>query len=435
VAGVNPYRAPGGWRRFGSLVIDRGARGHTQGGDAADYDTDTYDTAGDVYAGGEPTWIPLDQCEIEAASWRRGRDSILDGFAPGTALIRLVYVGAPGDGWAWRQAISVGDEIRLRVAVAGRIWPLWRGDVTDLADEWTPAGTGAPAELVAVTIQAADILARLGAVDMLERPPEGADDTADARIRRIAGFAQIPPERLNLDPSGVRLVASNFAQNLAGELAATVLSEGGDCWGDVDGALRFRARQWWSTDPRSQTPQITWTNIPAELTHPDTYSPAGFGARANLDRVHNRVTLARGDDLVSTASDTTSQSLYGLRVYQFRNMYTRDRDDLDAITAWRLAEAANRTRIVDAITAGPILTGTQLDAQCDVRIGDRHRILWDDGDTITDLAVWVQAVNHEVTADQWVATFGLDERWGFQTLTGYDGETAADGYNVGTYAA
>jgi hypothetical protein len=418
------------------LVIDRGARGQTQGGAAAVYGTDTYDTRGDGYAGGEPTWIPLDQCEIESATFRRGRDGILDHFAPGTAQIRLVYVGDPGAGWAWRQALTVGDEIRLRVAVAGRIWPLWRGDVIDLADEWTPGGAGGSGRLVAVSIQATDVLARLGAVDMLERPPEGADETADARIRRIAGFAQIPPERLNLDPSGVRLVASNFAQNLAGELAATVLSEGGDVWADVDGAVRFRARQWWSTDPRSRDVQVTWTNDPAELAAgPDRYSPAGFGARANLDRVLNRVTLARGDDLVSTAVDTVSQSLYGLRVYQFRNMGTRDREELDAITAWRLAESAERTRMVDAITAGPVLDAAGLDAMCDVRIGDRHRIVWWDGELLTDIDVWVQAVHHEITATRWVATFGLDERWAFQALTGYDGETAADGYDVGVYAA
>lgn len=419
---------PGSWTRFATFVVDRGARGSTTGGTAAVYDVDVYDDPDRGYSGAEPEWIAVPDCEIGLARWRLGgRRSVVDAQPTTTAQLELAFTGKVGGRWSWRSQLGVGDEIRLRVLIGADETILWRGDVRSMRDRWRP-----DVAKVVTVIDATDILARFAAVDLPERPPIGAGDTTDERLVRIADIAGVPVERLTLDPSPVALVGTNLAQNLAGEINRTVASDGGDVYADRAGQLRFRAVNWWLTDPRAAEVQLEWTNNP-DL--PGRCLGGELVTGVNVDQVVNEVTLSRGDVGVATVRDTASQSLYGLRTWSRRDLLTLDTGHIGNLAAWRLAELANRTRDIDDLDPGPITNASLAVDVAGIQLGDQHLVHIDDGETVTDLPVWVDGVEHTVIRHRWTCRLTVNNRheWAAD-VTGYDSPHPGDGYDQALYS-
>ena len=409
------------WSDQVELAVEWGARGQSVVDEAA-WDIDIWDGA-PGWAGSEPQWEPLDQCELRALTTTRGRSFATEGFGVGTATLVLVLSEqeaggpVPAEEWSWRTHITLGTELRVRATHLGTglTWPIYRGDVRAVRDGWSPFGVHL------LTINLAELTGRLGRIDLPEREPTGAGDRSGERMARIAALAQIPVSRRRIDPGLMILQATNFARNLAGEAEVTTASEGGDFFTSRDGAFTFRQRAWWMTDPRASTVRQVWANTPVpDAAGAPVGCPVDVETRLDVELVANVISLSRAGGTAQTARATDSMSLYGPITYARSDLLNVSDDDVASLAAWRAAETGHRTRVIDGITLNPVGDPQSWPGVLDVELGDLHRLYWDDGEEVTDLAVHIQGVSHKVTPDSWETSLLVWDRYGYTPADGWD---------------
>jgi hypothetical protein len=316
--------------------------------------------------------------------------------------------------------MGIGDEIRIMATATTFSWSgvLYRGDIRSISDRWTPYGVHF------LEISATDLMARLGRIDLLERPPVGAGERSGARIHRIADIARIPNNRRRIDTGLMTLQGTNFARNLAGEAEVTATSEGGDLFCDRSGNLTFLQRNWWRTKEAASEEQAIWANIdapPNPLSVP-VACPVDIHTLESSDVLANVVELARAGGSVQTARDTASMSQHGVQTYSRSDLLNTSDADVASLAGWRVAELGGRTSLIEGIDINPmadpevifpiLLTGSDL--------GFQHRLVWDDGDEVTDRRVWIQKVSHEIGPLQWKSKLGVWDRYVFSPADGWD---------------
>jgi hypothetical protein len=415
------------WQDHAEIRVEWGRRGSSAPVDAV-WNVSVWDGE-DRWVGSEPSWVRLDDCEVRSLQTRRGRTSAVQAIPVGTATVDLLLLDSvageevPGDRWSWRSEITIGDEMRIRgvVKATGITYPIFRGDVRAVADVWDPDGRHG------IRFNLTDLQARLGRIDLAEGPVVGAGERSGERMGRIAELAEIPTSRRRFDPGLMTLQGTNFARNLAGEAEVTTTSEGGDLFAQRDGRLAFRQRAWWQTDPRATTVRVLWSNVGGVDDDP-TLNPAGTLAvcplnletRVSLDLVENQITFARDGGEAITVRDSASRSLYGLQTHRRLDLMNTSDDDVASLAAWRLAETSQRTRVVDGVDVNPLGDPDAWTAVLDSEIGDLHRLVWDDGDDLTDLLVHVQGVEHRISAGSWSSKILVWDRYAFTPAAGWD---------------
>jgi hypothetical protein len=360
----------------------------------------------------------------------RGRSFATEAYPAGTLALSLILTDTeagfdvPGPRWSWRSQITIGDEIRIRAIHAdsgiGTV-TLYRGDIRSLSDRWSPYGVHT------LEITATDLLARLGRIDPLEREFQGAGERSGARMGRIADIARIPETRRAFDAGLMSLQATNLARNLAGEAEVTAASEGGDLWVDGAGILTFRQRQWWRTDPNASHVQFTWANTDVPPLDPpdpeardDEGCPVTVNTRLSLDLVANVVNLARAGGTVQTARDTASMSLYGPQTYARSDLLSLTDADVASLAAFRVAESGGRTRLIDGVEVDPLGDPGAWRGILRGDLGQLHRLVWDDGDEITDALVWLQGITHRIDPIRWKTSLRVWDRYQFSPAAGWD---------------
>jgi hypothetical protein len=56
-------------------------------------------------------------------------------------------------------------------------------------------------------------------------------------------------------------------------------------------------------------------------------------------------------------------------------------------------------------------------------LGYQHRLVWDDGDEVTDTRVWVQGASHEIGPLLWKTSLRVWDRYLFSPADGWDVDT------------
>jgi hypothetical protein len=324
--------------------------------------------------------------------------------------------------------VTIGDEVRVtaRLLAEDTWYPLYRGDIRSLTDKWSPFGVHL------LTINATDILGRLGRIDLLEQEPTGAGDHGGARMDRIADYAQIPESRRRFDTGIMVLQATNFARNLAGEAEVTAASEGGDVYSDSEGRLTFRQRNWWQTDDRASEVRQIWAN--QTVPDPDgapVACPETINTREGLDLIANIVNYARAGGTVQQARDTASMSLFGPITYGRSDLMNQNDEDVASLAAYRVAETGQRTRIIDGIEVNPRGDEQAWPGVVDLQLGDLHRLYWNDGEQTTDLLVHVQGIKHTIAPLTWQTSLMVWDRYGYTPAAGWD----VDNWDEANWAA
>ena len=374
------------------------------------WDVDRWDTAGAEWAGVEPTWLDV-TCDARHWDTLTGRASVLERFLPGSLRLVLddpagTYSVMPPDGDAALLILRPGRQIRWGIdhATMGRV-VMWRGIVDEVNPVYPPIGEGTDG----VEVVAVDMLGDVGRAKItgtVELPAQ----TTSARVHAILDAALVTAERRDVTPSSVGLVPAELSGQAADLLGRTADSEGGAIYGDTDGRVTFRPRDWQTYVPGTPVDATIGNVEPADIC------PSGWVTTFRRADLTTRAIMGRDDGTVAVVDDHDGQVAYGIEPFE--------RTDLWCDTVDQLARLANRWIAVRSGNAVPRIQSVAFDAARGDVVVDllaatspftpsrwrcRHD---DDGRLVFDRDMFVTAVAHTVTAGnhgaRWTAVVSLD---------------------------
>jgi hypothetical protein len=216
--------------------------------DAAVWDQARWDDDEATWSGLEPLWQDV-TCDAFSFRCEYGRARTTDRFVPGAATI-VVWNAT---GWADPNAeddpavltMRPGRAIRVGVqhTVYGTRW-LFRGFIDAMAPVYDPTQPDT-VELSCIDALGEVNRAKIRAVD----PPVGGGETVTTRLHRLLDAADWPTEKRALAPSGDTVIADDLGGQLADLLGQAADSGGGNVYGDLDGNVAYKNRDWQMFNP------------------------------------------------------------------------------------------------------------------------------------------------------------------------------------------
>lgn len=214
-----------------------------EGPEAARWDLAEWDDPSSLWAGTYPFWLDI-TCHTHHSQWMLGRARSTDRFKKGTASITVA-----NDGWA--DPIPTDDDPALLTLRAGRairigvdhvefgiIWQ-FHGYIDTIAPRYD-------AELADVVDISA--ICALGESGRAKAPkletPVGSGELANERITRIADAVKWPALLRDISPTGVAMLPTVLGDQAINMFQIVADSSGGAVFGDTEGRLAFRGRDW-----------------------------------------------------------------------------------------------------------------------------------------------------------------------------------------------
>ena len=208
-------------------------------------------TGTSTWNGEEPHWVDITCYGIEVETFT-GRDRATDQWEVGTATVVLDNT----TGWAdypptttpnpFDLTVRPGRQVRVAVSIDdGAPQVLWRGFV----DQANPGFDAEVGDIV--TLECIDAKGEAGRADIpAVDPPVGSGETIQARLNRICTGAAWPTYWRHFEGTGLTVVGTELGEQTADLLNRAADSGGGSLFGDVDGKLRYRNRDWqlWPAD-------------------------------------------------------------------------------------------------------------------------------------------------------------------------------------------
>jgi hypothetical protein len=399
------------------------------------WDTARWDTAGDAWAGTEPTWLDV-SCEVNTAVADAGRARIVERFRPGYADVTVTNT----DGWAdlavppqapATLSVRPGRPIRWGVDTPTGRHVLFRGFIDDAVPIYQPYGTDV------VQLGCIDAFGEVGRLRLDELgAPVGAGESADARIRRLLDAVAWPVIYRDIQPTSISLAGTTYGTGLTDLLGQAADSAAGSVFADTAGRIVYRARDWQTYAP-DVPPDATIGNV-----GPGDVCPSVWELSFRRGDVAGRVRLGRtdGSGVVAVAPTPTLIAL-GPEPFERSDLLTADDADLAV-----MAERYVTTRGLDTM---PRVESVTLDAASDPGDGRvvelmatarpevptriRCRLQARDGRTVFDREMFVTGVAHDIgPTGRWTCTLTLDVAAPFAAAggrwdtTGWDRSTWAD---------
>jgi len=395
------------------------------------WDRARWDQADARWAGTEPTWLDI-TCDVIGITLQYGHARTTDRFVVGEA--RLTVDNASG--WADPQPppdtpgvlyVRPGRALRVGVEHAehGLRW-LWRGIVDGLDPLYDPV------EPDIVAFSCIDALGEVNRVKLAAQPAAvGAGENATARVNRILDLAMWPASKRDVRESATTLIGDDLGGQVADMLGQTADSIGGAVYGDTEGRVVLRNRDWQTYVPGTP-PDATIGNLsePADVVYgPDDVVFGGsdvvFGTVGDVCptrwvRPFERADIATRVLLNREGADTPARvyddpawfPVYGIEPYERLDLLTEHDADLDRqgdrLLATRGATTAPRVRSVslDAATAANVI---DLLYSLDVHLPSRYRCrLQLNRGLVFDDEYFAVSVRHELTPARWAAEINLD---------------------------
>lgn len=207
----------------------------------AHWDVDLWDDPAALWGGVVPQWTDI-SCNVVSVDLTIGRSRNVDRFPPARGDV----VATNDDGWAdmfptpsESQRLRPGRQLRTGVFLNGVTHWLYRGWIDEIEPRYTPEDGHT------VILRSVDALGEVGRSELVASAAGvGAGDTADERVERILDTYEWPPEKRVIAPSGVALIASTLGGQVADLLGQAADSAGGAIYGDAEGNLVFKNRDW-----------------------------------------------------------------------------------------------------------------------------------------------------------------------------------------------
>lgn len=234
------------------------------------------------------------------------------------------------------------------------------------------------------------------------------DDRVTAALDRMAW----PAGLRDIQVGEHTMQSSHLAQSTLEECQTAADSEGGAFYCSKDGKATFKARDWLIVDTRSVVVQgcLGYDEAPSGANAAHVIDVA---TSWEIARVANQVRFARIGSVMQEVDDAASQALYDIRSYP-RTDFQNNTDGEVLFLAERHLAVFKDSRIrLDAVT---------ITAVADPDNEDLNRLLWNSqlGDLLSvrvqtgqgwgfERLVNIMGIHHEISGDDWVVTFTLDD--------------------------
>lgn len=381
--------------------------------DSARWDRDPNSTWG----GDEPQWHDV-SCHVIEARLRLGRGRVTDPFMSDDGCVVLVDNRS---GWAdpepkdtqGRLTMRPGRQIRVGVEHIdmGVVW-LWRGFV----DALTPLYEALETE--EVELRCIDALGEVGRAVIAGVNVVGRDETASARFQRLLNVTPWRQSKRKVAESNTPMVGMLNDGQLADLLRQTSDSAGGHCFGDTEGDVVLKSRDWMffrKGDPDDGTigNGVDGAVCPGEWVRP--FDRSDMATRVVVDRSMPPDATVLPEPRVH--NDRQGQIRYGVEPWEKRDLWTRDDADIDRIArrvlATRSAQTMPRVQAVtlDAPGANPAATDKVVDLLTALTIfkPSRYRCRLElERGVVFDDTYFAVGVLHEISRERWHAEISLD---------------------------
>lgn len=398
-------------------VVELGI-GQTYGPDlqAGRWDLSHWDTPADAHwSGTEPLWVDV-TCFVQSVDCTVGHDRTLDAWDVATATITVDN----SNGWAdiildpldpAELSLRPGRPIRwgVRYDKAGVTKTVWR--FRGFVDSMRAAYAGQHADSDVAIFECVDALGEVARVHLGKlAAPVGGGETVSARLHRILDAVGWRPEWRDIDASSVPVFATDYDAQASDLLTATADSAGGALFGDYNGRVAFRGRDWQTWVPGTP-PDLVIGNTVDAVVCPSSievgFPRAGTTTRALVNYEGNDAPPVQVDD-------TAAQLLYGVET-------TPERLDLQTSDGTQLLVLAQRLIETRGSTTMPRVNSLTLDAgrdratwlamlEADPQAPTRwHLIVERGGRPLLDRMLLVTSVEHSWDAHGWQASVRLDD--------------------------
>ena len=377
-----------------------------------------WDAADATWAGVEPTWRDV-SCEVWEATCEYGRMALTDRFVPGVASVIVRNF----TGWAdpMREGMRPGRPIRFGVIHQeyGKLVK-FRGFI----DAVIP--TYAAGFMDSVELQCIDALGEVNRVHLqpFEEPFPGDNELGHERVNATLDRSLWPALKRDIAPTSWTLIADAQGGQVADLLGRMADSVGGNVWGDVNGDIGFRPRDW----------QVWTEGAPVDATignvDPGDVCPISWQRPFDRESISTRVIMGRNAETAVQIDDPEGQLLYGIETFE--------RTDLLTYSDPNVIDLAERTMVTRSHETAPRVRATLLDA----RNGDAQLDLMSTVDVFKPshyrcrLMEWrglvfddryiATAVAHRITASEWSLEMNLDRAEPYMAQGGKWGQTGWD---------
>jgi hypothetical protein len=367
------------------------------------------------WVGDQPFYIDV-SCHVREISTFSGRERADETWEVGTATITVDNA----DGWADYplgdpdQLLSMrpGREVRIGVLVDGTTAHyLWAGFIDGMEPGYDPE------DGEFVTFECIDAKGEAGRPFLGELAAGvGLNETGTARIGRILDAVGWFPSRRSVASTSVQLKATTLDAQAVDLLDLAADSVGGAVFGDVQGRVAFRGRDWQAVSVTAPPDGTISNDIQG---NPTAVCPVNWELSFNREDVATKVVLGRPGEVPFTATNVAAFRLYGEETFERTDLETRL--DADIVTLRdRILEVRSPTHM-------PRIAAVTLDAGTDPAVVDvlaavspfkpsivycKHR--GTNGRTVINKAMMVVGVEHTLTPEGWSARLSLDNAKPFQ---------------------
>lgn len=368
-----------------------------------------WDTVG-TWGGLIPSWVDVTP-RVLGAKTNRGRDRWEQEFRTGIATVTVDNE----DGLFTPDVITDIGAVALRpgrwLRVLGRAnppgdtpgpWvPLWTGQIDAMEDRYGPGAYG-----ISSAIRCLDFGARFQIDDppALETPIPAGQLSSD-RVQLLLDEAGWPDEAFwrDIDTGEVTLASSALAGSRWSEMQAAAIAEGGAMYIAANGVPTFRNRDWLEgrlTDPPLFS--IGAVDSPVQILHAAT--------DWSQQRIYNDVRYARVGGTEIRVQDGASRSLYGPRTTQRFDLECETDGDVQYLAERFLAAYKFDRARVDEIELVPV-SAAGVAYLLELQLGDKVRVTVQtrgEGQWAYTDDYFVNKIQHDITADDWVTTLRID---------------------------
>ena len=392
-------------------VVEVGIGSSTIALGQARWSVSRWNDAAATWAGSEPTWRDV-TCFVQQVNVSLGRTRTTEPFTVGRAEV----VADNSTGWADEPPFEDDPILTLRPGRALRIgvvhetlglrW-LYRGFLDELDPLYDPVRQDV------VILRGIDALGEVNRAKLIADPaPTGDGETATARIIRTLDKAKWIADKRVVESSSAPLVATDLGGQVADLLGRSADSVGGAVYGDTNGNVVFRNRDW-QTFLAGTPPDAVIGNVDAGDVCPTSwvrpYARADITTRVILDR---SLPAGAADTPARQYDDLPAQTLYGIEPYERLDLWTKTDADLDTL--------GNRLLRTRGAATAPRIRSVSLDA----RTGDDVVDLLTTADPykpsrylcrleelrglVFTAEHFVTGIRHEMVAGRWSADLDLD---------------------------
>lgn len=384
---------------------------------SAVWDTARWDNPAALWSGDEPEWHDI-TCDTFSARCEYGRQATTDRFIPGTATIVVDNTS----GWADPNTTDPPAELTVRPGRAVRISVdhalygrrvLFRGFV----DAMTPVHS--PVDVDTVELACIDALGEVGRATLKPAATAGyGGEWASIRTARILDAAMWSAAARDIRPSSEALIADDLGGQVADLLGQVADSAGGAVFGDLDGRIAFRPRDWQTYTPGTPVDGTIGNVDPGDVC------PTRWERPFDRADIATRAIIGRDLATAVVADDTDGINKYGIEPFERVDLLTQNDASLalfaSRILNTRASATAPRVRSVslDAATTDAAL---DLMATVDVYRPSRYRCRLTyppPRGPVFDAEYFATGVAHDLTPSAWTLQLNLDVAAPFAAVGG-----------------